>query len=66
MLTSGKFYYIGCPSKSARIKARAIVFLLGWRHLNFNICHLSCLRLVVMESYTKKQSVIIVKNLLQN
>ena len=57
---------IGCPNKSTRFKVHAIVILLGWRHWNFNICHLSFLRLVVMERYTKEQRVIIVKNLLQN
>jgi hypothetical protein len=38
-----------------------IVVLLDWRHRKFNICHLSLLRLVVMERYTKGQRVIIVK-----
>jgi len=51
----------GCPNKSARFKVRAIVVLLVWRPSNFNICHLSFLRLVVMERYTKKQRVIIAK-----
>jgi len=60
------YIHIGCPNKSARFKVRAIVVLLGWRHWNFNICHLSFLRLVVMERYTKEQRVIMVKNLLQN
>jgi hypothetical protein len=46
---------------SARFKVRAIVALLGWRHRKFNICHLSFLRLVVMERYTKEQRIIIVK-----
>jgi hypothetical protein len=40
---------------------RAIVVLLGWRHWKFNLFHLSLLRLVVMERYTKEQRVIIVK-----
>ena len=57
---------IECPNKSARFKVRCIVVLLGWRHWNFNICHLSFLRLVVIERYTKGQRVIIVKNVLQN
>jgi len=56
---------VGCPNKSARFKVHAIVVLLGWRHWNFNVCHLSFLRLV-MERYAKEQRVIIVKNLLQN
>ena len=55
----------GCPSKSTRFKVRAIVILLGWRHWNFDICHLSFLSLVVTERYTKEQH-FIVKNLLQN
>jgi hypothetical protein len=40
---------------------RAVVVLLGWRHWKCNICHLSLLRLVVMERYTKEQRIIIVK-----
>ena len=56
----------GCANKSARFKVRAIVVLLGWRHWNVNICHLSFLRLVVMKRYTKEQRFIIVKILLQN
>ena len=40
---------------------RAIVVLLGWRHRKFNICHLSLLRLVVMERYTKERRVVTVK-----
>jgi hypothetical protein len=40
---------------------RSIVVLLGWRHWKFHICHLSLLRLVVMERYTKEQHIIIVK-----
>ena len=51
----------GCPNKSASFKVRAIVVLLGWRHWKFNICHLSLLRLVVMERCTKEYRVIIVK-----
>jgi hypothetical protein len=39
----------------------AIVVLLSWRHRKFNICHLSLLRLVVMERYTKEQRVVTVK-----
>jgi len=57
---------IGFPNKSARCKVRAIVVLLGLRHWNFNICHLSFLRLVVMERYRREQGVIIVNNLLQH
>jgi len=57
---------IECLNKNARFKVRAVVVLLSWRHWSFNICHLSFLRLVVMERYTKEQRVIIVKNLLQN
>ena len=56
---------IGCPNKSARFEVRAIFVLFGWRHWNFNICHLSFLLLVVTERYTKERSIIIVKNLLQ-
>jgi hypothetical protein len=51
----------GCPNKNARFKVRATVILLGWRHWKFNFCHLSLLRLVVTERYTKEQHVIIVK-----
>ena len=57
---------IGCPKKCARFKVRVIVVLLGWRHWNFNICHLSFLRSVVMESYTKEQRVITVKKFYYN
>ena len=57
---------IRCPKKSASFKVRAIAVLLGWGHWKLNICHLSFLRLVVMESYTKEERVIIVNNLLQN
>jgi len=46
---------IGCPNKSARFKARAIVILLGWRHWKCNICHLLFLRLVIMDRYTKER-----------
>ena len=53
--------HMGCPNKSTRFKVYAIVVLLGWRHWKFNICHLSLLRLVVMERRNKEQSVIIVK-----
>ena len=52
---------MGCPNKSARFKVCAIVVLLSWRYWKFNICHLSLLRLVVMEPYNKEQRVIIVK-----
>ena len=52
---------MGCPNKSARFRVRAIVVMLGWRHCKFNICHLSLLRLVVMERYAKEQRVIIEK-----
>ena len=60
-LKTKRMCYKGCPNKSARFKVRAIVVLLGWRHWKFNICHLSLLRLVVMERYTKEHCVIIVK-----
>ena len=60
------YIYILCPNKSARFKVWAIFVLLGWRHWKFNICHLSFLLLAVMERHTKEQSVIIVKNWLQN
>jgi len=53
--------YTECPNKSTRFKVHAIVVLLGWWHWKFNVCHLSFLWLVVMESYTKEQRVIIVK-----
>ena len=52
---------MGCPNKSARFKVHAFVVLLGWRHWKFNVCHLSFLRLKVVERYTKEQRVIIVK-----
>ena len=52
---------MGCPNKSAIFKVHAFVVLLGWRHWKFNVCHLSLLRLKVMESYSKEQRVIIVK-----
>jgi len=52
---------MGCPNKSARFKVCVIVVLLGWRHWKFNICHLSLLRLVVVEGYNKEQRIIIVK-----
>jgi hypothetical protein len=51
----------GCPNKSARFKMCAVVVLLGWRHWKLNTCHLSLLRLVVTERYTKGHRVIIVK-----
>jgi hypothetical protein len=51
----------GCPNKCARFKVRATVILLGWRQWQFNVCHLSLMRLVVMECYTKEQCVVIVK-----
>jgi len=34
--TSG---YIGCPNKNTRLKVRAIVVLVGWRHWKCNIRH---------------------------
>ena len=51
----------GCPNKSARFKVHAIFVLLGWRHWKFNTCHLSLLRLVVMERCTEENRGIIVK-----
>jgi hypothetical protein len=53
---------IECPNKRVRSKVRAIIVLLSWRHWKFDICHLSFLRLVVMERYTKEHSVIIFLN----
>jgi hypothetical protein len=61
LLESLKLQCKGCSNKNARFKVRTIVGLLGWRLWKFNICHLSLLRLVVMERYTKEQRVIVVK-----
>jgi hypothetical protein len=52
---------IECPNKSARLKVRAIVILLGWRHWKFNTRHLAFLQLVVIERYMNEQRIIIVK-----